>query len=606
MQNERRKSNIGYLFEIASEKRTAWTISLLGSVIGILCEVIPFASVYFIVRHVLEGYASANQLDKGIFLFWGVFALVAIALGVLCTLVGGYGAHRSAYKLLYGIRGRLTSYLGTLPLGYFQTTGTGDIQKMMNGGMGKIENLMAHTIPNLIGAAPLFISMLVTMFILNPWLAGGVLVPIIIAFVIQAIAFSGQKNKQRMMEMSTKAGRMNNRFNEFLRGIAVVKIFGQDQSGVREVTDSVTDYRDFFLLFCKRVSIPFSLFKVAILSTTTFVMPVAAALIAIYGGESRLVLTILMFLIVTPCLYSPIMELMQLQPNILEAAVAIDEIESVLNTAPLQEPEKEQTPGGYDIAFDNVSFSYQKADDPLRRWALADVSFQVPKGSVTALVGPSGGGKSTAGQLIPRFWDVMRGAIRIGGVDVRDMSTSTLMDSVAFVFQDTFLFSGTGRDNIAMNRPVDVKAVEQAAIAARCHEFIEQLPDGYETRLGDGGHHLSGGEAQRIAIARAIIKDSPIVVLDEATAFTDADNEALIQDALSNLLRGKTVIIIAHRLATIRGADQIVVLAQGKIAERGTHDDLMNQGGLYQRLWQLQNEAKNWTMNASEMEAVRG
>lgn len=257
----------------------------------------------------------------------------------------------------------------------------------------------------------------------------------------------------------------------------------------------------------------------------------------------------------------------------------------------------EQSPtGAADIAFRDVSFSYQNAADPLRRMALDRLSLEIPAGSFVALVGPSGGGKSTTGQLLARFWDVESGSISIGGKDVRDYAPDALMSTIAFVFQGTHLFAESAYDNIAMHRAVSREEVENAAKAARCHDLIRSLPEGYDTRLGDGGHKLSGGEAQRIAIARAILKDAPIVVLDEAMAFADAENELALREGMAELLRGKTVLMIAHRLYSIQDADHIFVLSEGRLEENGTHEDLLRKNGLYAHLWTVQNETGSWEM----------
>ena len=309
-----------------------------------------------------------------------------------------------------------------------------------------------------------------------------------------------------------------------------------------------------------------------------------------------MMMELLMFLIVGPSVISPLMELVEFGAELRNLSVRMDQIDDVLKLEPISEGQIEEAPACSALSFRDVSFSYQKAADPLRRMALDHVSMEIPAGSFVALVGPSGGGKSTAGQLLARFWDVESGSIAIGGTDIRDYTARTLMDTVAFVFQDTYIFAESVYDNIAMHRDVSREAVEQAAKAARCHEFILSLPDGYNTRLGDGGHKLSGGETQRIAIARAILKDAPIVVLDEAMAFADAENELALREGMAELLRGKTVLMIAHRLYSIRDADCIYVLDSGRLAESGTHQELLDKNGLYAHLWAIQNETEVWQM----------
>ena len=327
-----------------------------------------------------------------------------------------------------------------------------------------------------------------------------------------------------------------------------------------------------------------------------FLLVSGCALLYLHPGDHELMMELLMFLIVGPACISPLMELVEFGADLRNLAVRMDQIDEVLNMQPISEGTETAPKGGAEIVFQDVSFSYQNAADPLRRMALDHLTIKIPAGSFAALVGPSGGGKSTAGQLIARFWDVESGSIAIGGTDIRDYTARTLMDTVAFVFQDTYIFAESVYDNIAMHRDVSREAVEQAAKAARCHEFILSLPDGYNTRLGDGGHKLSGGETQRIAIARAILKDAPIVVLDEAMAFADAENELALREGMAELLQGKTVLMIAHRLYSIRDADCIYVLDSGRLAESGTHQELLDKNGLYAHLWAIQNETEVWQM----------
>lgn len=598
-----KKKGIGYLFDISGVKPGGWYAAIFLSIVGTLLEAFPYVSIYFVIQKVLIGAASGEGPDSKAMLLWGSLTLLALVLSVVCTAAGGYGAHKSAFNLSYHLRRRVLSRLGVLPMGFFAAHSTGEIQKQMENEMNKIEQKVSHSIPNMIGAVPLLFGLLASMFLLNLWLALAVLAVLILAFVIQGAVYGSKQSQQLAVDISGKQGDMNRWFNEYLRGISVVKIFGGGQR-FQKLNDSILAYRDQMLDFTKRVAVPFSLFKLLTLSVLTFALPVAVLLIVLYGGSMKLVLTILMFLIVTPCLYSPLMELMRFSVELQEANVAIGQIDQLLKTEPLQERSQTRIPDSFEVSFEDVSFSYQSAADPMRQWALRNVSFTAPIGQVTALVGPSGGGKSTAGQLLCRFWDVTEGCIRIGGVNISDMPLDALMNCIAFVFQDTFLFSSSVYENITMNREVSREKVEAAAKAAMCHDFIRALPNGYDTKLGDGGHHLSGGEAQRIAIARAILKDAPIVVLDEATAFTDADNETLIQQALHELLEGKTVFMIAHRLATIQKAEQILVLNEGHIVQHGTHDSLMAQKGIYKKLWDIQNEVALWQLQPDS--AVKG
>ena len=313
-------------------------------------------------------------------------------------------------------------------------------------------------------------------------------------------------------------------------------------------------------------------------------------------GNHELMMELLMFLIVGPACISPLMELVEFGADLRNLSIRMDQIDGVLDMQPMSEGAYSSPIEKTDIAFQDVNFSYQNAADPLRRMALDHLTMKIPSGSFAALVGPSGGGKSTAGQLLARFWDVESGSIAIGGRDIREYSTEALMNTVAFVFQDTYIFAESAYDNIAMHRDVSREEVERAAKAARCHDFILSFPNGYDTKLGDGGHKLSGGEAQRIAIARAILKNAPIVVLDEAMAFTDAENELALREGMAELLKGKTVLMIAHRLYSIQDADRIFVLENGRLTESGSHSELLQKEGLYAHLWAIQNETEHWQM----------
>ena len=346
----------------------------------------------------------------------------------------------------------------------------------------------------------------------------------------------------------------------------------------------------------KRVTPFYEGYKTIILSLLAVVLPVGTLLIFQTPGNSSVLLAVIMGLILTPAICAPLMELVNYGTRMGEITVALHNIDEIMKKEPVPEPVSSVMPDSFDVEFHNVSFSYQDTSDPFHTLALKNVSFKAPQKQMTALVGPSGSGKSTIGQLTSRFWDVTSGKITIGGVDIRDIAPAHLMDCVSFVFQDTYIFSDTVLGNITMNRPAKQEQVVAAARAAQCHDFIMQLPKGYETRIGSGGLGLSGGEAQRLAIARAIFKDCPIVVLDEALAFTDAENENLIQKAIDTLIMDRTVLIIAHRLPSIQNADQILLLDKGEIKERGIHASLMSEDTLYHRLWRVQNEVDAWSI----------
>ena len=417
-----------------------------------------------------------------------------------------------------------------------------------------------------------------------------------LAFLIQFSAFGGKQGQKIWSDLNRSSTELDAAFSEYVAGMEEEKIFGRPETAARRLTGLVEKNREHWKVYLKRVTPIFGAYKTITISVLAFLLVSGCALLYLHPGDHELMMELLMFLIVGPACISPLMELVEFGADLRNLAVRMDQIDEVLNMQPISEGTETAPKGGAEIVFQDVSFSYQNAADPLRRMALDHLTMEIPAGSFAALVGPSGGGKSTAGQLIARFWDVESGSITVAGRDIREYSTEALMNTIAFVFQDTHIFAESVYDNIAMHREVHHEDVERAAKAARCHDFILTLPKGYDTKLGDGGHKLSGGEAQRIAIARAILKDAPIVVLDEAMAFTDAENELALREGMAELLKGKTVLMIAHRLYSIQDADCIFVLENGKLREHGSHTELLKANGLYAHLWAIQNETESWQM----------
>ena len=467
---------------------------------------------------------------------------------------------------------------------------------MMNDNIEKIESIIAHDIPNIFGAGLLLAALAVLMFSLNVPLSLTIFGALLIAFVIQFSAFGGKQGQKVWSDLNRSSTELDAAFSEFVQGMEEEKIFGRPEAAALRLTELVEKNRAHWTTYLKRVSPVFGAYKMITISLLAFILATGCVLLWLKPNDHALMMELLMFLIVGPACISPLMELVEFGASLRNLSVRMDQIDEVLNMQPMSEGTEQAPEGSAVIAFQDVSFSYQNAADPLRRMALDHLTMEIPAGSFAALVGPSGGGKSTAGQLIARFWDVESGSIAIAGKDIREYSTEALMNTIAFVFQDTHIFAESAYDNIAMHRKVHRTEVERAAKAARCHDFILSLPNGYDTKLGDGGHKLSGGEAQRIAIARAILKDAPIVVLDEAMAFTDAENELALREGMAELLRGKTVLMIAHRLYSIKDADHIYVLDKGRLEESGTHTGLLQANGLYAHLWALQNETESWQM----------
>lgn len=585
---------ISRALRIASQGRGLLVASCAASVAGQLAALVPYLSVYFIMRALL---LEADADHSAEIAFWAAVAGAGIAVNMVLAFLGNLGCHVVAFRLLYGLRMRVLEHLGRLPLGFFATTTTGSIQKTMDESIEKVEGFVAHMLPDVIGAAVVVVVLFGGIALMSPPLALVALLAVALAYACQLLIFSGKQLQSVSMETALAAQRMTGAFGEFVKGIAEVKLFGRAGSTTQALEGAIFEYRDWELTRYRTSSLPMAGYKAILISLIAFVLPVGIVTMQVAPGPDAF-MSVLMVLILVPAIYDPLLTCVSYGTQLAILGPQLDSIDAILDSEALAAPADPKEPSSWDVELDHVSFTYQDDADPSRRFALDDVSIAAPQGKVCALVGPSGAGKSTVGQLISRFWDPGSGRVLIGGVDVRDIDPAFLMDHVATVFQDTYLFSDTVRGNISMGRDVTDDEVEAAARAAQCHDFIMALPQGYETRIGSGGARLSGGEAQRLSIARAILKGSPIVVLDEALAYSDAENENLIHEAIRNLLADKTVIIIAHRLQSVCDADRIVVLRDGRVVERGTHEELMDAHGEYRELWDLQHEAEAWDVMA--------
>ena len=599
-----KKPVLSRLFDIAAQGRGKLILSCVLMSSGTLSGMVPYLSVYHITRLLLIP-ETAGDARAGL-LLWSIIAIVSIALNMVLSFFGSFGAHKVAFRVLYGIRVRVMEHMGRLPMGFFTEHSTGSVQKTMDDSIEKIEVFIAHLLPDLIGSACAVTALLLGLGSLNFWLALAVVLAAVGACALQLSVWGGGRGQEILTGVATVSGQMTGAFSEYVRGIAEVKLFGLTGTITRGLSEATKKYGSWEMRLYKRVTPFYEGYKTIILSLLAVVLPIGTLLIWRNPGNSSVLLAVIMGLILTPAICAPLLELVNYGTRMGEITVALHNIDEIMKQEPVPEPAHAVVPDAFDVAFHNVSFSYQDTSDPFHTLALKNVSFKAPGKQMTALVGPSGSGKSTIGQLTSRFWDVTSGKIAIGGVDIRDIASAQLMDCVSFVFQDTYIFSDTVLGNITMNRPAEKEQIIAAAKAAQCHDFIMRLPKGYDTRIGSGGAGLSGGEAQRLAIARAIFKDCPIVVLDEALAFTDVENENLIQKAIDTLIEDRTVIIIAHRLPSIQNADQILLLDKGEIKERGTHAMLMAEDTLYHRLWRVQNEVDAWSIeqNASYAERI--
>ena len=598
-----KKKGLSRLFEIAGEKKGLLILAGILSAGSAVCMLVPYWAVYEILKELLTHGGNPADSDGAAMIRWGWIAFGGLAGGLVLLYAALMSSHTAAFRILYGLRVRLSEHIGRLPLGYLNNTSTGAIKKTMDQNIEKIEGFIAHTIPDLVNVVATVAVMLIIFFSLDAWLTAVCLAVVAVSLVLQFSNFMGKRAREFMGIYYDAQEKMSASAVQYVRGMPVVKIFGQSVRSFRQFNAEIQAYKTFALKCCDTYQNGMIAFTVLLNSMVTFILPMGILLMQANPQSLSLAAVWLFFIIMGPGMASPVYKLTFLGGNTRDIDEGVKRIDRILEKKPIAEPECPQVPASYDVEFRHVSFSYENTEQGTRTEALRDVSFIAPQGKITALVGPSGSGKSTVANLIPRFWDVEQGEILIGGVNIRQIATEKLMDMVSFVFQDTFLFYDTLYENIAVGSPtVTREKVIAAAKAAQCHDFIERLPQGYDTRIGDKGVYLSGGEAQRICVARAILKNAPILVLDEATAFADPENEYKMQMALQSLIKDKTVIVIAHRLSSIVSAYQIVVMKEGRIVQYGKHEQLSVTEGVYKNMWDAYTSAYHWTLNKNQEE----
>ncbi|SDK25373.1 ATP-binding cassette, subfamily B [Paenibacillus sp. OK060] len=594
-------SEVSGLMEVTKERKGLLITASIFSILSSLLQIVPFIGVYKIVEELLIHAKEPSGLDRDLLMYWGFVSFGALIAGLIALYIGGMCSHIAAFNILYQLRVKLADHVAKVPMGYHTRTATGELKKIIEVSVEKIEKFIAHQLPDLVSAIVIPLVLLCYLFWLDYRMALVLLVPMIIGFWLQSSIFRNERGRQAYRDFQHAIEEMNSTGVEYVRGMPAVKVFGITADSFLTFKQAVTRYRDISLRITDLCKTSYGMFFIIIISLVTFIVPIGILLSSGNAGNQSFAITFILFLIITPSLSAPLLKLMYLGSGMREIVEGQNRIKAVFAESVVEEPLTPLVPDTYEVAFRQVSFAYEQKDSKAFKPVLQEVDFVAKAGEMTALVGPSGGGKSTIANLLLRFWDVQQGEITIGGVPIQEMGTEKLMETVSFVFQDVHLFYDTIEENIRMGNTTasrdDVIAVARTAC---CHEFIEKLDEGYDTKIGEGGTYLSGGEAQRIAIARALLKDAPILVMDEATAYADAENEHKIQQGLAQLVQGKTVLIIAHRLTTIRAAEQILVIRQGTIVERGTHDQLREANGLYEKMWQAHIHAASWKLGGAK------
>ena len=590
----KKQSNLSQLLSYAGGRKYLTYLSLLLSAVSAILALFPFVFLFFIIREVIEAapdFAQATHVVQN-----GWLAVLFAVLSILIYLVALMCSHLSAFRIAGNIRKALMAHIAELPLGFIGEMGSGKIRRIVNDSSAASETYLAHQLPDMTAAITTPICMVVMLFLFD-WRFGLVsLVPILLGFA-SMFKMTGPKMAKDMKDYMDALADMNNEAVEYVRGIPVVKTFGQTVHSFKRFKDTIDNYYKYCIGYCKKCRGPMLAYTVFINSAFAFLIVLALILA---GGEAvgqSILLNFIFYVIFTPIIATAMSKVMYLSENGMIVADALKRIHSVLDVEPLPEPRSGKAPADNSVALENVTFRYSGGTED----ALKDVTLHVGSGETVALVGPSGGGKTTVAGLISRFWDVAGGSISIGGVNVKDISKETLADTVSYVFQDSRLLKTSILENVRLGRPDATRQeVERALHEAQCDDIIAKLPQGIDTVIGTKGVYLSGGEQQRIAIARVMLKNAPILILDEATAFADPENEVLVQRAFEKLSQEKTVIMIAHRLTTIKNADRIFVLREGQVEEAGTHDSLVAQGGLYAKMWQDYQTSVSWKVGAAK------
>ena len=586
-ETEKKPSNLSRLLAYAGGHRLLTYLSWVLAALSAVLTLMPFRYIWFIIREALETAPDFSRADGMIRNGW--LAVLFSLLAVISYILALFCSHCAAFRIATNIRLRLTEHITQLPLGEIEKFGSGALRRIIVNTSGAAETYLAHQLPDQAKAYASIIGMLAFLFLYDRRLALMSLIPAVIGFVT-LMSMAGKTVREKMSHYQDALSDMSTEAVEYVRGIPVVKTFGQSVFSFRRFRDAIEHYSKWATDYTKELRVPMMLYTLAINSVFIFLLTAGVAFTK--GGVTReFLLNMLFYIIITPVVTLMLTKLMHASENNMVVTDALDRIDTVLNVGKLTDTGTAHPQDG-SVSLEHVTFSYDGETD-----ALSDISLHIGSGETAAFVGPSGGGKSTLAAIISRFFDPQSGTVRIGGADAKDIPKEELMQQVSFVFQNAKLIKGTILENIRMGRPdASDQEVMEAVRAAQCSDIIEKFPDGLQTVIGTKGVYLSGGEQQRLAIARAVLKNAPVIILDEATAFADPDNEVRVQQAFNALAKDRTVIMIAHRLSTVRNADCIYVIREGKIAEQGSFDALQKQNGIFAEMWDQYQRSVEWSV----------
>ncbi|PMC23850.1 ABC transporter ATP-binding protein [Hoylesella buccalis] len=568
----------------------------LSAVNGLL-SLVPFILLWLVVRTLL---IAKGNLSNTPLIDYALWAFIISVANVLLYFLALMLSHLAAFRIETNMRRKAMQRLMRAPLGYLDEQNTGRMRKIIDEDSGQTHTFVAHLLPDVASCIVAPIGVIVLLFAVDWQLGTAAIIPLVGAIGIMGYMMNPKNNQFQRLYLDAQE-KMGAEAVEYVRGIPVVKVFQQTVFSFKRFYDSIISYRDLVIKCTLVWRTPMSFYILAINAFAFILVPTAIILIGLGGDTTTIIANVILYVVIAPLIASNVMKAMYLSQDLFMANEAVERLEQLTDIAPLSQHDKPKRAEAYDIRFNDVSFRYEGAEKD----AVSHINLTIPEGKTVALVGASGSGKTTIARLIPRFWDVRHGSVTIGGIDVRDMRKDELMRNVSFVFQNTRLFKTSLIENLRYGNPdATTEQINRAIDLSQSREIIDRLPQGLDTVIGAEGTYLSGGEQQRIVLARAILKDAPIVVLDEATAFADPENEQLIRKALAHLTQGKTVLMIAHRLTTVQDADSIVVVDNGEIVEQGTHKELLSEEKYYHRMWNEYQQSVSWKLSSIKSHKV--